>query len=126
MNLKRLENFKRALDSLDSFVITPILTPRDLAGSVYGFVMAFDLAWKCAQDKIIEIGFPDRGPKPVLTAAFKAGLISPQDEPVWSQMLNDRNLSAHVYDEEMARVIVARISQTHLKAMQSLLNKLEQ
>jgi nucleotidyltransferase substrate binding protein (TIGR01987 family) len=116
----RLENFRLALDSLEEFVVEPQRSKRDLAGTVFGFMIAFDLAWKCAQDEIILRGYEERGPKLALKAAFAAGLIDPLQEASWSQMLEDRNLAAHIYDQEFALAVTRRIAVTHLRALKGL------
>lgn len=125
MNPQRLENFRNAVDSLGEYVREPITSKRDLAGIVFGFVLAYELAWKCLQEKVGELGYSERGPKPVLSAALQAKLIDVADEPHWAQMLQDRNLASHVYDAQFAEQLSARISGTHLRLLQQVLGRLQ-
>jgi hypothetical protein len=58
----------------------------------------FKLAWKTLQDYIQCIGVTDIvGPRPVITEAFKLGLISQGEN--WLELLEDRNSTSHVYNK---------------------------
>ncbi len=120
MNVARLKNFELAEISLREYLQEPILTKRDLAGIVLGYVMAFELGWKCLQDRITDLGYSERGPKPTLSAGLKAGLIPTSQEATWATMLEDRNLASHVYNQAFAEELVGRIRQTHAGALEDL------
>ena len=66
----------------------------------------------------------DLTPKGVIRAAYAAGLISNQE--VWSDLLRDRNLTSHTYNEETARNIFARICTDYLYVLQELEKQLKQ
>lgn len=124
MNQQRLDNLSSSVLSLREYVVEPITSKRDLAGAVFGFIMAFELAWKSLQDAVADRGYSERGPKLVLQAAFQAGIIPYDDEPTWSQMLEDRNLGSHIYREELALEIFGRIQSSHLPALEALVSNL--
>lgn len=124
MNPQRLENFRKSVQSLQDYVREPVTSKRDLAGIVFGFMLAFELAWKCLQDKVGELGYTERGPKPVLTAALQAKLIPTADDEAWAEMLQDRNLASHVYDEPFAQALTARIAAKHLRLLEEVLSRL--
>lgn len=119
--MKRIETFAQTLNSLEEYLATPVTEKRDLAGIVAGFTICAEVAWKSAQDAIAELGYPDRGPKPALTAAFRAGLIGAADAEVWGDLLTDRNLMVHTYRPELAEALVARIRTDYAPAMRRLL-----
>ena len=48
-----------------------------------------------------------KSPKSTFREAFKIGII--EDGEVWIDMLNDRNLTSHVYDQEVAFEIYEKI-----------------
>jgi len=62
-------------------------------------------------------------PKSVLREAYAANII--EDELVWLNMLKDRNLTSHIYDETTAVEISRRIQYEYLGAFQVLKQKLE-
>lgn len=60
------------------------------------------------QDILQHRGYHDiKGPKPVIKQAFQDGILS--DGQAWIDMLNDRNNSTHLYDENEARKIFDNI-----------------
>ena len=44
-----------------------------------------------------------------------------QDQQEWIELLNDRNLTSHVYDEATARTIFERIESQHLALFKAAL-----
>ena len=70
--------------------------------------MTFELAWKVLQyilndrEKIETIS-----PRNAIKEANKNGLIA--DQNLWLKMIDDRNLSVHLYSEEKAQEIIERI-----------------
>ncbi len=82
------------------------------AGLIQFFEMTFELAWKMLKDYLEEQGFLDvNSPRSVLKKAFEIGLIS--DGHQWLQCLQDRNLTSHTYNEEIAIEIETTIRQTY-------------
>ena len=81
---------------------------RDAA--IQRFEFTFELVWKTLQLYLEHEGLESGGPRAVLKRAFLIRLISDQDEAdVWMQMLDDRNLTSHAYDETLAVRIYTRI-----------------
>jgi nucleotidyltransferase substrate binding protein (TIGR01987 family) len=58
------------------------------------------------------------GPRPVIKEAFSAGLL--RDGEGWINMLEDRNRTSHIYDENEARQIYERITSLHLGLLRQL------
>jgi nucleotidyltransferase substrate binding protein (TIGR01987 family) len=108
------------------FLATPVVTQRDAAGVLRGFSFSFELAWRAVQEEIAARGYLERGPRPSLKAAFEAGLIESGREEVWAEMLEDRNLVAHMYRPEWALGMVDRIRDRYLSAFQQLVANLDQ
>lgn len=82
--------------------------------------------WKTLQLYLEHEGFEISGPRAVLKRAFILGLISDQDEAdVWMQMLNDRNLTSHAYDETLAARIYTRIVQDYVSRLTGMATKIQ-
>lgn len=79
---------------------------RDAA--IQRFEFTVELAWKCVQKFFREQEIICRSPKECLKEAFRFGLI--QDNPKWIEMLEDRNLTVHTYDEQTADEVYNRLS----------------
>ena len=92
---------------------------RDAA--IQRFEFCFELAWKAIQQRAREEGLDCQSPKGCLRVAFKTSWI--EDEPGWLAMLEDRNRTAHTYDEELAKAVYRRLS-SYLPLLDALLRNL--
>ena len=124
-HVPRIERLRRALNSVEEFYIEPCQTPRDYAGIVFSFVVAFEHAWKCLEDRVADLGYSTRKIIPILETVLAAGLIPSDKESIWLQMLEDKNLAWHIYDKENAVDLCDRIKETHLAALEDLYTKLK-
>ena len=123
----KLLNFEKALIKLKEAVeeskkneVSDII--RD--GMIQRFELTFELAWKATKEYLEDLGITDKNsPKVAMREAFAQNLIENQD--VWILMINDRNLTAHVYNEETAVEIGNRIKNTYLLAFEMLLIELK-
>lgn len=86
------------------------------------FEFCFELSWKVIQDYLREKGILGRSPKDCFRQAFQYGLI--QDNPLWLAMIDDRNLTVHTYEEELAKDIFTRLPK-YLTLFIELMNSLE-
>ena len=103
----RLDSFARALDRLDEALTVPSDAPLALDGTLQRFEFAFELSWKALKEALADEGIDARTPRETLREAFHAGWLP--DEAPWLEMLHDRNQSSHVYSEEVAAEIYARV-----------------
>ncbi len=113
-----LINFRRALANLEMSVALPVKEPRDMSGIIKDFEMAYELSWKVLKRKLREEGHQTLGAKDVYSKAYQLGYL--KKEQPWLSMIQDRNLTAHVYDEESALRIVERIKKSYLSELQDL------
>lgn len=124
--LKTLANLANAVASLREFVKEPILTNRDQAGVVQGFEFCYELFWKAfkkiAEDQGGSVGLP----KQAFAAALQVGLISPEEEQKWILIMKDRNLTSHVYNQDLAKAMVQRIVLDYLPLFESTLMRINQ
>lgn len=74
------------------------------------FEFSFELVWKALKLYLERQGHECGGPRPTLKKAFAEGLIPTVEEAdVWLQMLEDRNLTSHAYDEALATSIYRNV-----------------
>lgn len=101
-----LASFKQSLDRFNEILKEKesIIT-RD--ASIQRFEFTVELAWKSIQKFLREEKIICRSPKECLKEAFKFGLI--EDDPIWLQMIEDRNLTVHTYDENTAMEVYSRL-----------------
>jgi len=112
---QRFSNYKKALAFLKSAV--ELASSRDLTdlekqGMIQGFEFTFELAWNVMKDYLEEQGITGIiGSKGAIRHAYNKGLIA--DGQAWMDMLQDRNLASHSYDEETAKSIAGAIIKTY-------------
>jgi nucleotidyltransferase substrate binding protein (TIGR01987 family) len=123
---QRFANFCRALEQLELFFEPPALNAREQQGLVKAFEYTFELGWNSLRDLLRSRGNSAMllGSRDAIREAFSTGLID--DGPVWMAMVNDRNLTSHVYNRSTAEAITANISDSYLPAFRNLRTRLQQ
>ncbi|MFA4890483.1 MAG: HI0074 family nucleotidyltransferase substrate-binding subunit [Candidatus Paceibacterota bacterium] len=118
-------SFKNAFERLDEALKGEKTTlNRDAAIQRFEFVI--ELSWKCIQKFLGEQKIICRSPKECLKEAFKFSLI--EDDPKWLEAFDDRNLTAHTYNEKIAEIIYGRLSdylEIFSKLKETLKDKIE-
>lgn len=94
----------------------------EIDGVIQRFEFTFELSWKALMMYLKNEGITAKTPRSALKEAYSIGLIS--DEKNWLNMLEDRNRSVHIYDEETSREIFQRIRESYLPHLESLLTAL--
>ncbi len=78
--------------------------------TIQRFEFTFEVVWKALKLYLERQGHECGGPRPTLKKAFAEGLIPTAEEAdCWFQMLEDRNLASHAYDEVLAAQIYHHI-----------------
>lgn len=115
------EAVKRLEEAVQDYEKAPISTVRD--GVIKRFEFCTELAWKSTREYLIEQGYTElNSPKAVMRQAYSDGLIA--DETVWLQLLDARNLTSHLYDDQTASVIFEDVCTKYLPQFHNLLNVL--
>ena len=80
--------------------------------------MTFELSWKTMKDYLSHNGIDVSLPREVIKQAFAYNIIS--DGQAWIDMLEERNLMAHTYNEARAQKAVEHICQRYSLALHNL------
>lgn len=116
---QRFSNYCRALDQLESFFEPPALNRREQQGLIKSFEYAFELGWNCLRDLLLSEGNTNLiGSRDTLREAFRLGLI--EDGQAWMQMIQDRNITSHSYNQATADQIGLNISEGYLSCFRAL------
>lgn len=118
------ENFRKALAKLEEFTSDPVSSERDRAGVIQGFEFTFEQCWKTFQKIAHQEGLEANSPRQSLKVALQLGIIEANDEENWLQMMQDRNLTSHLYQENLAELICQRIINSHLSLLQGALKRI--
>lgn len=108
---QRFSNYKKALAKLGEAVQLDAerpLSELERQGIIQAFEFTHELAWKVMQDFFIYQGNTEiRGSKDATRQAFSVELIT--DGEHWMEMIKNRNLSSHTYNEEISAEIYRNI-----------------
>lgn len=72
-------------------------------GTIQRFEFTLEIFWKTLKRLLESEGINSETPKSTLKEAYQIGWL--HDEVAWLQMLNDRNLTSHIYDSDVAKRI---------------------
>ena len=86
------------------------------------FEIAFELAWHALQELLHEEGIDANSPTRAAQAAFQLGWI--EDQKGWSEMLENRNLTVHVYEKSVAIQVSAYVRAKGHMLLQQLVAKI--
>jgi nucleotidyltransferase substrate binding protein (TIGR01987 family) len=75
-----------------------------------GSITASETSWKAApRYLVLAEGLEVTSPKQAVRASLRAGVMDEEQARMALQMVDDRNLTSHTYNEELAKLIFARL-----------------
>jgi nucleotidyltransferase substrate binding protein (TIGR01987 family) len=120
---QRFENFIKSLDLLKQAVEIKEMNEIERGGLIQFFEISFELAWKTMKDYLESEGYLLKSPREVIKQAFQIELINKGE--IWLNALNDRNLIAHTYDEEVSLKLEVLIKTKYFPILQYLQQNLK-
>ena len=109
--LLKLHNFERALERLKE-AVEIAQDELDKDGVIQRFEFTVELLWKTLKAILEYKGMECYSPRNCIKEAFKTSIIS--DDDIVLDMIEDRNLSSHIYDEKTSDEIFERIKNVYL------------
>jgi len=123
--VQRLANLRLAVNSLSEALAIPHPDKFQRAGIVQYFEMAFELSWNTLKDYLEAEGFEEvSSPRAALKKGFEVGLL--QDSHGWIEGLENRNLTAYTYNEDVAIEVERLVRGKYFALFQALIAVLEQ
>lgn len=91
--------------------------------AIQRFEFTYELGWKLLKAFMAYSGIAEvNTPREAFKEAFAAGLI--HDGELWVEMITDRNLNSHTYDEATAVKIYSRVREKYFTIFEKLEKKL--
>ncbi len=122
----RFEIFCKTLKNLEE--INRRHPPYDVvvtAGLCSLFTQCFEQSWRAMKEYLSQEGWAEAdtgSPRQILKISYQAGLI--QEESGWLRALEERNLSAHTYNQEVADTLIADTRSLFLPLFRALKKEL--
>lgn len=122
--IQRFDNFKKSFAQLTKFMDREHLNELEEQGLIQYFEYNHELAWKTQKDFLEHRGVKELyGSRDVTREAFNLGLI--KNSEAWMEMIKDRNLTSHTYNEETTEKIVSHIVDMYYSEFSILVNTLQ-
>ncbi|HHB92705.1 MAG TPA: hypothetical protein ENK59_05785 [Thioploca sp.] len=108
-----LYNFTNALDKFINIVDRKSDFDQQGFADVYldivvkRFEFTYEMAWKALKRNLSFLGIEAKNPRMVFKEAYLQNLI--EDEAIWLNMIDQRNISSHIYDEFEIKNILTKI-----------------
>lgn len=123
-----LFNFTNALEKYESAVNRYEEFKSEGFGDVYldlivkRFEFTYEMSWKALKRYLEFLGFEIKNPRQTFKEGYSQQII--EDENIWLDMIEQRNLSSHIYDElEIGEILNKK--ENYLNAFQKLKIQLE-
>jgi nucleotidyltransferase substrate binding protein (TIGR01987 family) len=122
---QRFANFSKAMGHLERAQEIPEPDMVQKAGIIQFFEMSIELAWNMVKDYLEDQGFVDiKSPRGALKKAFEVNILEKGHE--WMELLQDRNLTAHTYDEQKATDMGHLIQNKYFPILKELVDSFKQ
>lgn len=108
---ERLTVARQALERLDQLAGLAAPSPVERDAAIQRFEFTVEAVWKAAQAFVDEShGLTPASPKAVIRACHDVGVLDAGEAREALQMIDDRNLTAHTYNEALAQIIFSRLA----------------
>lgn len=126
MNMDKLQlirsNYSNALKRLKEVLEADLSNTFVYDAAIQRFEFTYELAWKLIKEYLHYTGIAvANSPRAAFKEAFAVDLI--QNGEAWIAMIDDRNLTAHTYDEKKALEIYQRIKSDYYPQFVDLAQK---
>lgn len=115
--LDSLQKLEVALKRLGEALAEESTNPLAIDGTIQRFEFVFELMWKTLKRALEVEGMICQTAREALKTGFQIGWINPEE--LWLQMLDDRNMTSHTYDQPTAQQIYNNI-QSYYPEIQKL------
>ncbi|AFG36151.1 nucleotidyltransferase substrate binding protein [Spirochaeta africana] len=121
---QRYQNFANALAELRAAVEADRsvgLNRLEAMGMIQAFEFTYELGWKMMKDYLQHQGIADLvGSRDTIREAVTQGILTEAEGTTWLEMLQDRNRTSHIYNEDTMREIRDAITGAYFPAFEQL------
>ena len=126
--MKKYDNFCRALANLRvGLKLEYPYTVVEQTGIVGLFAICFEQSWKLMKEVLENHGrFEEKigSPRAIIKMAYQSGMI--EDCEGWLELLESRNVLAHVYSDEQALDVIRKMKSNYAALFDDLKTELEE
>ncbi|MBQ6787251.1 MAG: nucleotidyltransferase substrate binding protein [Lachnospiraceae bacterium] len=119
----RFEQFSRHLEVLKRAHQEDLQNEFIISGIIDKFFIQFELGWKVLKELLVYEGRSEGrtgSPREIIKAAYAC--FDFMDETIWLEMLQERNNTTHMYNEEAAKELVDHILNCYIAEFERMRN----
>ena len=116
----KFENFQKALNKLAKILNTNEEIEYRIDAIIKRFEFTYELSWKFLKAFLEYKGILAKTPRDCFREAFAAGIID--DSEAWINMIEDRNITSHTYEEDSANEIYQKIEDIYFEKFKEVEN----
>lgn len=125
--MKKYDNFCKALANLkEGAALVEPYTVVEQTGIIGLFEICFEQSWKLMKEILEAHGrFEEKigSPRAIIKIAYQCGMID--DCEGWIDLLESRNIIAHVYSDEQALSVIGRLKSDYLPLLEDLKQEID-
>jgi nucleotidyltransferase substrate binding protein (TIGR01987 family) len=122
---QRLATARQALQTLEEVIHIPNPTLIERDATIQRFEYSFEAVWKAAKQYLRDReGIDVASPKGVIRKCREVGLLNEAEAIHALEMVDDRNLTSHTYNDRLAQEIYLRIKR-HFPLLNQWLERME-
>lgn len=107
---ERMNAAARALERLREMTDKTELSDVERDALIQRFEFCFEILWKCGKDYLFaQEGLDAASPKKVIRLLREVGVLDAEETKQALLMADDRNMTAHTYDEALAKEMTEKI-----------------
>lgn len=114
------EKYKKALTKLEEALNIDKVDEIVRDATIQRFEFTFEMLWKLIKKFAYMEKLECYSPKTCFKIAFQMGLIKEEDEEIFIDMIDYRNVTTHTYNEEMSKEVYNFIKNTAIKRLQNM------
>jgi nucleotidyltransferase substrate binding protein (TIGR01987 family) len=120
---RKIQDAKKAILCLEE-ILTEKYSKIVRDATIQRFEYTFEVAWKLLKEYLYhKEGIVCNSPKSCFREAFSVGLLNEEETVLFIQMTDDRNLTSHTYDEEIAENLYKKIK-NYYALLKSLIERI--
>jgi nucleotidyltransferase substrate binding protein (TIGR01987 family) len=118
-----IRKLKKAVNTLKEG-LKKAKTQLEKDGVIQRFEYTFELFWKTLKIILKYYGIDCTTPRSCIKEGFKTGFI--ENDEKYLDMLEDRNLTSHIYNEKQSKQIFDRIKKYYIKLFLKFLENIDE
>lgn len=121
----KFNSFSKAVDRLEHVLQRDIKDDIVIDAVIQRFEFTYELTWKLLKLVLSYRGIVEvRSPRETFKESFASGIIT--EGNIWIEMLEDRNITSHTYDEEEAEKVYENVKNKYFNLFKTLRDNLSE